>query len=230
MDLRGKRAIVVGASSGIGEALARRLAAAGARVALVARRASELERIAGELRAAGGQARAFAHDVARLDEVPALFDRIVADLGGLDLLAYAAGVMPAVAESEYTFAKDREMIEVNLLGAIAWMDPAAARFEAQRGGTLLGISSVSGERGRRGAPGYAASKAGLTAWLEALRNRLARFGVNVVTVKPGFVDTAMTRGRPGARWRWPRAAAPPPASSRAAGGWWPWWCGCSPPS
>ena len=194
------RAIVVGASSGIGEALARRLAAGGAQVALVARRATELEQVAASIRSAGGQAQAFVHDAARFDEVPALFEQVTRALGGLDLVAYAAGVMPAVIEGEYSPAKDRAMIEVNLLGAIAWLDQAAARFEAQRSGTLIGISSVSGERGRRNTPGYAASKAGMTAFLEALRNRCSRYGVNVVTVKPGFVDTAMTRGKPGLFW------------------------------
>ena len=200
MELQGKRAIVVGASSGIGEALARRLAAGGAQVALVARRAVELEAVAASIRAAGGKAQAFVHDAARSDEVPALFDQIAAALGGLDILVYAAGVMHLVIEGEYSPQKDRAMLEVNLLGAVAWLDPAAARFEAQRSGTLIGLSSVAGERGRRNTPGYAASKAGLTTFLESLRNRCTRYGVNVVTVKAGFVDTAMTRGRPGLFW------------------------------
>lgn len=196
-----KRAIVLGASSGIGEALARRLAAGGAQVALVARRKDELERVAASIAAGGtGAARVYVHDVTHFDEVPELFDRIVADLGGLDLLAYASGVMPRIEESEYAFAKDREMVEVNLLGAMAWMNPAAARFEAARAGTLLGISSIAGERGRRGNPAYCTSKGALTIYLESLRNRLARYGVNVVTIKPGFVDTAMTRGAKGLFW------------------------------
>jgi len=64
-------------------------------------------------------------------------------------------------------------------------------FEAKRAGTIIGISSVAGERGRRSFPAYSTSKAGLTAWMEALRNRIARHGVNIVTAKPGFVDTTM---------------------------------------
>ena len=116
------------------------------------------------------------------------------------MLIYAAGVMPEVVEGEYDFAKDRSMIEVNLLGAMAWMNPAAAFFEAQRRGTIAGISSIAGERGRRGNPGYCTSKAALSTYLESLRNRLSRYGVNVVTIKPGFVDTAMTRGKKGLFW------------------------------
>lgn len=191
------KVIVIGASSGIGEALAKQLAASGAEVAIVARRVEELERVAS---AAGGSVRTYAHDVARFDEVPALFERIVADLGGLDTIIFAAGVMPEVVEGEYSFEKDRSMMLVNVVGAMAWLNLAAARFEAARAGTIIGISSIAGERGRRGNPGYCTSKAALSTYLESLRNRCARYGVNVVTIKPGFVDTAMTRGKPGLFW------------------------------
>ncbi|MEO7111480.1 MAG: SDR family NAD(P)-dependent oxidoreductase [Polyangiaceae bacterium] len=196
-----RRAIVIGASSGIGEAMARQLTSAGCRVALVARRQDQLDRIARAVKESGtGEAYAHAHNVADFDEIPGLFDKIVDELGGLDILIYAAGVMPEVVEGEYDFSKDRAMIEVNLLGAMAWMNPAAAFFEAQRRGTIAGISSIAGERGRRGNPGYCTSKAALSTYLESLRNRLSRYGVNVVTIKPGFVDTAMTRGKPGLFW------------------------------
>jgi NAD(P)-dependent dehydrogenase (short-subunit alcohol dehydrogenase family) len=193
------KAIVVGASSGMGEAIAKRLSADGAHVALVARRKPELERVKQGL-VSPDKAFVYPHDVQRFDEVAPLFTRIVDELGGLDLLVYAAGVMPEVAEGEYSFDKDRAMMEVNVLGAMAWMNPAAARFEADRGGTIVGISSIAGERGRRGNPGYCTSKAALTTYLESLRNRLSRYGVNVVTIKPGFVDTQMTRGKPGLFW------------------------------
>lgn len=192
-----QRVIVVGASSGIGEALATQLAQSGSDVAIVARRQEELERVA---KAAGGKVHAFAHDVRALDDVPELFEKIVKELGGLDAVIYAAGVMHKVEEGEYSFEKDREMIEVNVLGAIAWLDLAAAKFEAAHAGTIVGISSIAGERGRRAAPVYTTSKAALTAYLEALRNRCSRYGVNVVTIKPGFVDTAMTKGMKGLLW------------------------------
>jgi short-subunit dehydrogenase len=191
------KVIVVGASSGIGAELARQLAADGAQVAAVARRADALAAVAA---ASNGRIQGFAFDTTDVDGVPELFDRIVAALGGLDGLFYAAGVMPTVDEGEYAFDKDRAMIEVNVLGAMAWMNRAAARFEAQRSGTIVGISSIAGERGRRKAPAYTASKAALTTYLEALRNRCTRYGVNVVTAKPGFVDTAMTKGMPGLFW------------------------------
>jgi NAD(P)-dependent dehydrogenase (short-subunit alcohol dehydrogenase family) len=193
MSLVFRRAIVVGASSGIGAEIARQLVAEGCAVALLGRREAELQRVAAGMNAAGGgQAIVATHDVTQYDSVPALLERLEKTLGGLDLLVYAAGIMHTPAEGEYDFARDKAEIEVNLLGAMAWTTPVAAMFEAKRAGTIVGISSIAGERGRRTFPGYSTSKAGLTTWLEALRNRVARHGVNVVTVKPGFVDTAMT--------------------------------------
>ncbi len=197
LDVSFQRAIVIGASSGIGAAVVKQLLASGAEVALVARRREPLDGVAA---AAPTRARTYVHDVTSFDETPELFERIKRDLGGVDLIVYAAGVMPKIAESEYSFAKDRQMIEVNLLGAMAWLNVAAATFEAQRSGTIVGISSIAGERGRRGNPAYCTSKAALTTYLESLRNRLSRYGVRVVTIKPGFVDTAMTRGMKGLLW------------------------------
>ncbi|HEY4118643.1 MAG TPA: SDR family NAD(P)-dependent oxidoreductase, partial [Byssovorax sp.] len=188
-------------SSGIGAAVARQLVLEGAAVALVARRDQELASVVASLpeerRAA---ARVYVHDVTDFDATPALFERIDHDLGGLDLLVYAAGAMSQLDEGEYDFDADRRMVDVNLVGAMAWMNLAAARFEAARAGTIVGVSSIAGVRGRRKNPAYCASKAALTTYLESLRNRLARYGVTVVTAKPGFVDTAMTRGMKGLFW------------------------------
>ncbi|HSN57315.1 MAG TPA: SDR family NAD(P)-dependent oxidoreductase [Candidatus Sulfomarinibacteraceae bacterium] len=197
-----RHALVIGASSGIGEALARRLGADGARVAVVARRQPELERIAAEIDAAAGGPRTIvrAHDVRNTHEVPELFQGIARELGGLDLVVYAAGTMPRVAFDEFDPAKDLDMLAVNLAGAVAWLDPAAERFSRLGRGTIVGIGSVAGDRGRSGNPVYGTSKAGLHTYLEALRNRVARDGVRVVTIKPGFVDTAMTRGVDGLFW------------------------------
>lgn len=197
-----QNALVIGASSGIGEAIARRLAAGGARVALVARRREELERVTSAINAETGEDRAFfrAHDVRETGGVPELFQGIARDLGGLDLVVYAAGVMYPVAFDEFSPDKDMDMLDVNLRGAVAWLDPAAERFSRLGRGTIVGVGSVAGDRGRSGNPAYCTSKAGLHAYLEAIRNRVARDGVRVVTVKPGFVDTPMTRGLDGLFW------------------------------
>lgn len=191
-QLRG--AIIVGASSGIGAALAEELTRRGYRVALVARRAPELEAIAARLNArAPGSARAYAHDSRDYDAAPALFEQIRADLGDapLGLLVYASGAMPPSGADGWSFAAQREMIETNLIGAMRWLGLGADLFARQGSGALVGISSVAGDRGRAGNAAYMASKSGLSTYLESLRYRLARRGVRVVTIKPGFVATPM---------------------------------------
>lgn len=201
MGVYWKHALVVGASSGIGAALARRLASGGCRVALVARREAELASLCEEINAAGTcRARAYPHDVRNFEAVPALFQQIATDLGGLDLVIYSAGVQPRVAPDEYNTEKDHQIIEVNVTGAVAWLNEAARRFDRAGAGTIVGISSIAGDRGRRGNPVYGASKAALDHYLEALRNRLTGRGVTVVTIKPGFVDTDLTKGMPGLFW------------------------------
>lgn len=191
-----KRAIVVGASSGIGEAIARKLVGGGIATALVARRETELQALASELNEQVGSqlATAYAHDVTKIEEAPALFAKITKDLGGLDLIIYAAGVMPAVGVDEFDTEKDALIFDVNVKGAMSWLNLAAERFGKQKAGTIVGISSVAGDRGRRGQPAYCASKAALDTYLESLRNRVARRGVDVVTIKPGPVKTPMTAG------------------------------------
>jgi short-subunit dehydrogenase len=179
-----KHAIIVGASSGIGMELVKQLAASGCKVAGVARRAERLEGMSNVI--------AFKHDVTNYDEVPGLFQEIAKQLGGLDLIVYASGVMPAVGPHEYDFAKDRQMIEVNLLGCIAWMNQAAIRFENTKHGSIVAIGSVAGDRGRSGQPVYNTSKAAVATYMEAIRNRVARYGVKVVTIKPGPTQTEMT--------------------------------------
>jgi short-subunit dehydrogenase len=188
-------ALIVGASSGIGEALARRLAREGYRVAVLGRRAENLQAICASLNAETGRQCAFpySHDVTHYDSVPPAFQTVLRDLGRLDVVVYASGVQPAVEVNEYNFEKDRAPIETNVLGALAWLDQAALYFERQGSGHIVGISSVAGERGRVGYPAYQASKAAFSSFLESLRNRLTRHGVHVLTVKPGMVETEMLR-------------------------------------
>ena len=191
-----KRAIIVGASSGIGEALARTLAADGSQVALVARRQDKLDSLAAEFNAKAETllARAYAHDVTQPETAALLFEAITHDLGGLDLVIYAAGIMPPIGPEEYSTAKDADIIAANFTGAVAWLNEAARRFEKAQTGTIVGISSVAGDRGRRGNPVYGATKAALNAYLESLRNRIEWRGAFVVTIKPGPVKTPMTEG------------------------------------
>ena len=197
MSLRFTRAIIVGASSGIGAELARLLAAEGCDVALVGRRRPELEALAAEI-SKGGRSKAHVaeHDVTLYDDAPLVFERLVEQLGGLDLIVYSSGIIHVPEEGVWDAAKERRVLEVNVLGAVAWTTPAAAMFEAKRAGTIVGISSIAGERGRRTMPAYTTSKAAMSTWMEALRNRISRYGVNVVTIKPGIVDTAQSAHLP----------------------------------
>ncbi len=192
------RAVVFGASSGIGEAVARKLAREGYRVALLARRREALENICKEINQQLGEsiAVAYQHDVTKYDEVPALFQQVLRDLKQIDVFVYVAGVQHRFGFSEYDFEKEREMINVNLLGAMAWLGQIATLFERMGRGHIIGISSVGGDRGRVGNPAYNTSKAGLSTYLEALRNRLTRSGVHVLTVKPGFVQTELLKNAP----------------------------------
>jgi len=191
-----KRAIVVGASSGIGEALARQLAQNGCRVALVARREAELRALADTLNEGLPQplASVYPHDVCETNRVAPLFAEIAQAFGGVDLVIYASGVMSRYGPDDYDLDLDEQQIAVNFTGAVAWLNEAARRFGIAGAGTIIGISSVAGDRGRRGQPVYGATKAALNVYLESLRNRIERKGAFVVTVKPGPVNTPMTKG------------------------------------
>ncbi len=196
-----KGAMVVGASSGMGAALARELARRGYRVALVGRRQDLLEQLGQDINRARPDtpaARAYAHDVRHYDEVPTLLARIWGDLevagSAPRLVVYAAGVMPHGENGGWSSADERAMMEDNVIGAMAWLDAAAAAFRSVGHGTIAAISSVAGDRGRKGNSAYMASKAALSTYLESLRYRLHGTGVRVVTLKPGYVATPMTAG------------------------------------
>jgi decaprenylphospho-beta-D-erythro-pentofuranosid-2-ulose 2-reductase len=190
-----QQALIIGASSGIGAALATELARNGTKVALVARSKEKLDALCARINQ-DGTPRAFSyiHDVCNVDEVPELFKYIEENFGNIDLVVYASGVTPPIQPDEYSTDKDKRIIEVNLTGAMAWLNEAASRFQKKHQGTIVGISSVAGDRGRRLAPAYGAAKAGLAVYLESLRNRLAPYNISVVTIKPGYVATPMTAG------------------------------------
>ena len=196
-------ALVLGASSGIGAALTKLLARNGYFVAAVARREALLAELCEEINQevdSGPRAFYYSHNVADYSEVPALFQKIATDLGGLDLVVYGVAVQPAMTPDEYDFDKDEAMTRVNLLGAMAWLGQAAIRFQRAGNGHIVGISSLAAVRGRRMNPGYNATKAGLDTYLEALRNRLTQHGATVTTIRPGFVKTRLLENASRAMW------------------------------
>ncbi|MEJ5171853.1 MAG: SDR family NAD(P)-dependent oxidoreductase [Fimbriimonadales bacterium] len=186
---RFERAIVVGASSGLGREVAVQLAGTGCRVVAVARREERLRELSVET---SGRVFPLCHDVTRIEDAPRAFAEACRMLDGLDLIVYSAGFMPLVAPTEFDTEKDARIFAVNLLGAVAWLNLAAERFQQAGRGSIVGIGSVAGDRGRRGQPAYNASKAALHAYLESLRNRLHSRGVTVATFKPGPMRTEMT--------------------------------------
>lgn len=187
--------LIIGASSGIGAALAVAMARPGRTLGLVARRRSELDVVAKQVAEKGGKAVVHTCDASDDAAVAACWQAIVAEMGGCDALVYSSGVMPEVGPREFDIAKDRHIIEVNVIGAMAWLNLGATHMAAQGKGVLCGIGSVAGDRGRRQAPAYGASKAALHTYLESLRNRLSVLGVHVVTIKPGPVQTPMLGAR-----------------------------------
>jgi short-subunit dehydrogenase len=186
-------AIIVGASSGVGAALATVLVQHGYQVALVSRRKERLSDLCTTLNQKRAQAFAYEHDVRDTAAVPALFQQITNRLGNLDLFVYNAGVMFPANPEVYDIEQDLQTMQVNILGAMAWLNPVAHRFERARTGQIVGIGSVAGDRGRRGSPAYNTSKAALHTYLESLRNRLSRFNVTVTTIKLGQVQTDMLK-------------------------------------
>lgn len=187
-----RAAVIVGASTGFGAALARKLASEGYDLGLLSRRLEQLEELAEEIESAHPVAVfCYRHDVRDRQQVPATLQGVARDLGRLDIFIYNAGIMFRQDAEIYDADEDVEMIEVNTLGAVAWLAPVAQRFARAGAGQIVAVGSIAGERGRRALPGYGASKAALHTYLEGLRNRVSRYGVTVTTLKPGQMQTAM---------------------------------------
>jgi NADP-dependent 3-hydroxy acid dehydrogenase YdfG len=183
----GRVAVITGASSGIGEATARTLAAGGHRLALLARRADRIQALADEL---GNGAIAIVADVTDRDSLVAAAERVKQELGGADILVNNAGVMllaPFTAEQR---AEHRQMVEVNLLGAMTATEVFLDQLR-DGGGDLVNISSVAGRTARPGSSVYNATKWGLNGWSEALRQELQP-DVRVMLIEPGAVATELT--------------------------------------
>ena len=194
-----RNAIVIGASTGIGAACVRELIARGYRgVAAIARNGEALSTLRRETQP--DRILTYIHDVTHRDEIPHLFEQIRNELGDIHLVVYNAGIMPRIDEDTYDTDKDMQVMEVNTLGCMAWLNCVAPYFKSRGQGSIIGISSIAGDRGRRGYPAYNTSKAAMDTFLEALRNRLSRHGVTVTTIKPGYIDTDMTKGLDGMFW------------------------------
>jgi NADP-dependent 3-hydroxy acid dehydrogenase YdfG len=183
----GRVAVITGASSGIGEATARALAAERHRLALLARRADRIQALAADL---GDGAIAIAADVTDRDSIVAAADRVQRELGGADVLVNNAGVMLLAPFSSDQRAEIRQMVEVNLLGAMTATEVFLDQLR-DGGGDLVNISSVAGRTARAGNAAYAATKWGMNGWSEALRQELQP-DIRVTVIEPGAVATELT--------------------------------------
>jgi short-subunit dehydrogenase len=179
-----QRALITGASSGIGEAIARELSRRGYALALLARRADLLQQLAGEL----PSAIAIPCDVT---DAAAVRDA-VARAGQIDLAIANAG-MGFTGWASKSIAEAEQMMRVNYFGLIYLFDAVIPQMIERQSGRFAGIASLAGLRGLPTAAGYSASKAAMQAFLEAARIELAKFGIRVTTVNPGFIATAMTK-------------------------------------
>lgn len=187
---------LLGAGSAIGRALSRRLARDGCGVLVAGRDLPEMERTASDLAIRFGvRAAALKFDALEFGAHEAFVEACFAAFSeGLDGVVLCHGVMPDQKEAEKDPELARTMIGTNFMSAVSLLERFARRFEEKKAGFLCGVSSVAGDRGRQSNYLYGSTKAALTAYLSGLRNRLHASGVNVLTVKPGFVDTAMTWG------------------------------------
>lgn len=204
-----RKVMVIGATSAIAEATARLFAQRGDALFLVGRNPDRLGAISNDLRIRG--ASLCAHECLDLNLIsghPQLIDSAIAALGGLDTVLIAHGTLPDQASAQQSVDVTLQDFQTNALSTISLLTLLANRFEQQGHGCLAVISSVAGDRGRASNYIYGSAKAAVTAFTSGLRQRLHPAGVQVLTIKPGFVDTPMTRGFPkGALWAQPEQIA-----------------------
>ena len=186
---------ITGASSGIGQALALRYHRDGARLALVARRTAEVARWAAEHRLEASRFHIYEGDVADPDAMARLGHACIATQGLPDIVIANAGISIGMDSTHFDdLDVMRRTFETNNLGLAATFHPFVAGMNARGSGTLVGIASVAAIRGLPGHGAYCASKAAVVAYCESLRGECRPFGVRVVTLLPGYIDTPLTRG------------------------------------
>lgn len=190
-----KRILVLGATSGMAEACCRLWAERGDRLYLVARNAERLQAVAADAHTRGASyVDSAVLDLDDTSQHAAMLAHAINSLEGLDIAFVAVGVLGNQVQAERSFEEAGQILHTNFV-AVASLLTWLANYCAQRhAGTLAVLSSVAGERGRKSNYVYGASKAGLTAFVDGLRNRIDREGVRVMTIKPGPVQTAMTEG------------------------------------
>lgn len=204
-----QKILIIGAGSAIAEATARRFAQQGASLYLLGRSAERLEAMASDLKIRGAASVGVhlyeANDFASHQPV---IDQAIAAMGGIDLALIAHGTLGDQKACEQSFELTLKELNTNAISVISMLTHLANVFERSRQGTIAVIGSVAGDRGRQSNYVYGTAKGALSVFLGGLRNRLYKSGVQVLTIKPGFVDTPMTASFPkGPLWSSPEKVA-----------------------
>ena len=204
-----KKILIIGATSAIAQAVARRFAQSGATLFLLARDKQRLDAMAADLKLRGAAAvHTGAFEALEYVQHQPVLEAAIGQLGGLDAALIAYGNLPDQAACQQSFDVLREQFEVNALSVMSLLTHLANHCEQAGGGSIAVIGSVAGDRGRQSNYAYGAAKGALAVFLQGLRNRLHRYGVHVLTIKPGFVDTPMTAEFPkGLLWSQPEQIA-----------------------
>jgi short-subunit dehydrogenase len=193
-----QRILVLGATSGIAEATCRLWAARGDKLFLVGRNSDKLNAVAADLSVRGaGFVDTTAVDLDDCSRHAEVLSHAVNSLQGLDVVFIALGVLGDAAEAEHNFAEAQKILQTNFVSVVSLLTWLASYCAQRHHGTLAVLSSVAGDRGRKSNYVYGSSKAGLSTYVDGLRNRIDREGVSVMTIKPGPVKTAMTEGMKG---------------------------------
>ena len=204
-----KHILIIGANSSIATATARRWALEGHRFYLLGRTEATLRSLAADLTVRGASKVSIGmFEADAFTGHSSLLDAAITELGGLDLVLIAHGSLPDQKRCERDFSYALAELNVNAISTLSFLTHLANRLESQRRGALVVLSSVAGDRGRESNYLYGTAKAAVTVFLQGLRQRLAKSGVTVLTVKPGFVDTPMTAHlKKGPLWASPETIA-----------------------
>jgi short-subunit dehydrogenase len=185
-------AVITGASSGIGEELAKRLAADGVKVALLARRRERMDATVAAIEAAGGRALAITCDVTDRHQVADAFKQVEAAYGPVDLMIANAGVAQVMSADRLDLDVAERTYKINVFGTLYAISAVLPSMMGRRKGHIVGISSMASVRAYPGLMAYSASKSAMNRELEAVRNRVRKWGVSVSTICPGYIRTEMT--------------------------------------
>ncbi|HLW67684.1 MAG TPA: SDR family NAD(P)-dependent oxidoreductase [Gemmataceae bacterium] len=208
-----KVAVLTGASSGIGRALAKELMKDGYKLGLVARRADELQKLADEIRVASGVAEYETADVSKREATVSAIHNLAQRLGPVDLMIANAGMGIHTDLDPMNTAENEQMFRVNVFGVMYALEAVLPSMLARGSGHLAAVSSLAAYKGLPGSAGYCASKAAVKIYMEALRIQLRSKGVHVTTIFPGFVRTPMTELHP---FKMPFLLEPDEAARRVA--------------